>query len=238
MVDFLLSENGAPIRDQLSVQIVDQVDQLGVDAVAFARKNVGQVRDGVIPRAAAFVWPSQLLWESCVLTVWKVHFLRRVLWLSTVRLGPRVSHSCFPNLSLFFGLAVVQINAGKIPAFLSGDRQVLDELLSHSDMTPAMSSAVRVLNLLTSSAGFDAGKVGPCFRYCALRVLDARTPPMRVFGGMHNAVSASVVALPEDVVREHTKEALTIIRRHATTVFLAGCDPTPPDRYLVIPILL
>lgn len=43
MVDFLLSPTGAPIRQQLSVQIVDQVDQLGVDALTFARKNVGQV---------------------------------------------------------------------------------------------------------------------------------------------------------------------------------------------------
>lgn len=46
MVDYLLSENGAEIRQQLSVQLVDQVDQLGVDAVTFARKNVGQVRRG------------------------------------------------------------------------------------------------------------------------------------------------------------------------------------------------
>lgn len=46
MVDFLLSPIGAPIRQQLSVQVVDQVDQLGVDAVAFARKNVGQVSEG------------------------------------------------------------------------------------------------------------------------------------------------------------------------------------------------
>lgn len=52
-----------------------------------------------------------------------------------------------------------QINAGKIPGFLSGDREVLDELLGHSDITPAMSSTIRVLNLLTSSAGFDSGKV-------------------------------------------------------------------------------
>ena len=44
MVDYLLSENGAQIREQLSVQLVDQVDQLGVDAISFARKNVGQVR--------------------------------------------------------------------------------------------------------------------------------------------------------------------------------------------------
>lgn len=44
MVDYLLSENGAQIRQQLSVQLVDQVDQLGVDAITFARKNVGQVR--------------------------------------------------------------------------------------------------------------------------------------------------------------------------------------------------
>lgn len=44
MVDYLLSENGAEIREQLSVQLVDQVDQLGVDAITFARKNVGQVR--------------------------------------------------------------------------------------------------------------------------------------------------------------------------------------------------
>ncbi len=43
MVDYLLSENGAQIREQLSVQLVDQVDQLGVDAISFARKNVGQV---------------------------------------------------------------------------------------------------------------------------------------------------------------------------------------------------
>lgn len=43
MIDFLLSENGSQIRQQLSVQLVDQVDQLGVDAVSFARKNVGQV---------------------------------------------------------------------------------------------------------------------------------------------------------------------------------------------------
>lgn len=47
MIDFLLSENGSQIRQQLSVQLVDQVDQLGVDAIAFARKNVGQVRRGV-----------------------------------------------------------------------------------------------------------------------------------------------------------------------------------------------
>ena len=52
-----------------------------------------------------------------------------------------------------------QINAGKIPGFLSGDREVLDELLGHSDITPAMSSTIRVLNVLTSSAGFDSGKV-------------------------------------------------------------------------------
>lgn len=45
MVDYLLSENGAQIRSQLSVQLVDQVDQLGVDAVTFARKNVGQVSE-------------------------------------------------------------------------------------------------------------------------------------------------------------------------------------------------
>lgn len=98
MIDFLLSENGSQIRQQLSVQLVDQVDQLGVDAVTFARKNVGQ------------------------------------------------------------------INAGKIPGFLSGDREVLDELLGHSDITPAMSSTIRVLNLLTSSAGFDSGKILPLLR--------------------------------------------------------------------------
>lgn len=45
MVDFLLSDNGSQIRSQLSMQLVDQVDQLGVDAVTFARKNVGQVRE-------------------------------------------------------------------------------------------------------------------------------------------------------------------------------------------------
>ncbi|CAM9272419.1 unnamed protein product [Sphacelaria rigidula] len=98
MVDFLLSPTGAPIRQQLSVQIVDQVDQLGVDAVSFARKNVRQ------------------------------------------------------------------ISAGKIPAFLSGDREVLEDLMAHSDMTPAMQSAIRVVNLLTSSAGFDAGKIIPLLR--------------------------------------------------------------------------
>eukprot|EP00903_Cladosiphon_okamuranus_P022275 g20481.t1 len=98
MVDYLLSENGADIREQLSVQLVDQVDQLGVDAIAFARKNVGQ------------------------------------------------------------------INAGKIPGFLSGDRQVLDDLMSNSEMTPAMASTIRVLNLLTSSAGFDASKIIPLLR--------------------------------------------------------------------------
>lgn len=49
MVDFLLSENGSQIRDQLSVQLVEQVDQLGVDAVAFARNNVGQVESLGIP---------------------------------------------------------------------------------------------------------------------------------------------------------------------------------------------
>lgn len=47
MADFLLSDNGAHIRQQLSGQVVDQVDQLGVDALSFARKNVGQVGGGV-----------------------------------------------------------------------------------------------------------------------------------------------------------------------------------------------
>eukprot|EP00752_Nemacystus_decipiens_P006370 g5742.t1 len=98
MVDYLLSDSGAQIREQLSVQLVDQVDQLGVDAITFARKNVGQ------------------------------------------------------------------INAGKIPGFLSGDRQVLDDLMSNSEMTPAMASTIRVLNLLTSSAGFDASKIIPLLR--------------------------------------------------------------------------
>ncbi|CAM9117437.1 unnamed protein product, partial [Hapterophycus canaliculatus] len=98
MVDYLLSENGAQIREQLSVQLVDQVDQLGVDAVQFARKNVGQIK------------------------------------------------------------------AGKIPAFLSGDRQVMDELMQSSEMTPTMASTIRVLNLLTGSAGFDAGKIIPLLR--------------------------------------------------------------------------
>lgn len=70
MVDFLLSENGSNIREQLSVQIVDQVDQLGVDAVAFARKNVGQVRETGCYHAGAFVWPSQL-WESCFFAFWQ-----------------------------------------------------------------------------------------------------------------------------------------------------------------------
>lgn len=36
---------------------------------------------------------------------------------------------------------------------------MLDELMTHSDMTPAMQSTVRVVNLLTNSTGFDAGKV-------------------------------------------------------------------------------
>lgn len=31
--------------------------------------------------------------------------------------------------------------------------------MNNSDMTPAMASTIRVLNLLTSSAGFDASKV-------------------------------------------------------------------------------
>ena len=43
MADFLLSDSGTDIRNQLSVQLVDQVDQLGVDAVTFARNNIGQV---------------------------------------------------------------------------------------------------------------------------------------------------------------------------------------------------
>ncbi|CAM9657500.1 unnamed protein product [Ectocarpus sp. 4 AP-2014] len=98
MVDYLLSENGAQIRQQLSVQLVDQVDQLGVDAITFARKNVGQ------------------------------------------------------------------INAGKIPGFLSGDRTVLEDLMANKDVTPAMASTARVVNLLTSSAGFDAGKIIPLLR--------------------------------------------------------------------------
>lgn len=54
---------------------------------------------------------------------------------------------------------ILQINAGKIPAFLTGDREVLDALMNNSEMTPAMASTIRVLNLLTSSAGFDASKV-------------------------------------------------------------------------------
>lgn len=54
---------------------------------------------------------------------------------------------------------MVKVNAGNIPALLSGDRQVLDDLINHSDMTPAMQSAVRVVNLLTNSSGFDAAKV-------------------------------------------------------------------------------
>ena len=62
MIDFLLSENGAQIRQQLSVQLVDQVDQLGVDAVTFARKNVGQVSRGpwggiLMPYMAVVVRP-------------------------------------------------------------------------------------------------------------------------------------------------------------------------------------
>ncbi len=56
----------------------------------------------------------------------------------------------------------VQINAGKIPGFLSGDREVLEELINNPEMTPAMASTFRVLNLLTSSAGYDAGKVRFC----------------------------------------------------------------------------
>ncbi|CAM9145939.1 unnamed protein product [Ascophyllum nodosum] len=98
MADFLLSDSGTDIRNQLSVQLVDQVDQLGVDAVTFARNNIGQ------------------------------------------------------------------INAGKIPGILSGDRQILDELMRNADVTPAMSSTIRVLNLLTNSAGFDAGKIIPLLR--------------------------------------------------------------------------
>lgn len=31
--------------------------------------------------------------------------------------------------------------------------------MAHSDVTPTMKSAIRVVNLLTNSAGFDAGKV-------------------------------------------------------------------------------
>lgn len=52
MVDFLLSDSGADIREQLSDQIVDQIDRLGVDAIAFARKNVGQVRRESAPPLA------------------------------------------------------------------------------------------------------------------------------------------------------------------------------------------
>lgn len=43
MADFLLSDDGADIRNQLSEQLVEQIDQLGVDALTFARNNIGQV---------------------------------------------------------------------------------------------------------------------------------------------------------------------------------------------------
>lgn len=43
MADFLLSDDGADIRNQLSEQLVEQIDQLGVDTLAFARNNIGQV---------------------------------------------------------------------------------------------------------------------------------------------------------------------------------------------------
>lgn len=101
MVDFLLSENGSNIRDQLSVQIVDQVDQLGVDAVAFARKNVGQVREtGCYPTRGPFVWLLRL-WESCC-----SHFgsplLATCIMLEFCKVGSTycMSHSCSPTLSL------------------------------------------------------------------------------------------------------------------------------------------
>lgn len=61
---------------------------------------------------------------------------------------------------------------------------------------------------------------------------------MRIFGGMDNALSGSVVALPEDCVRHHTQEALAIIRRRASTVYFAVRDPSPLDQPLVIPILI
>lgn len=43
MADFLLSDDGTDIRNQLSEQLVEQIDQLGVDALTFARNNIGQV---------------------------------------------------------------------------------------------------------------------------------------------------------------------------------------------------
>jgi len=43
MADFLLSDDGADIRNQLSEQLVEQIDQLGVDTLVFARNNIGQV---------------------------------------------------------------------------------------------------------------------------------------------------------------------------------------------------
>lgn len=46
-----------------------------------------------------------------------------------------------------------------------------------------------------------------------------------VFGGMHDAVSGSVMALPEDGVRDHTKEALTIISGAALVPFPLLCVP-------------
>lgn len=58
-----------------------------------------------------------------------------------------------------FIFSCAQINTGKIPGILSGDRQVLDELMNNADVTPAMRSTIRVVSLLTNSAGFDTGKV-------------------------------------------------------------------------------
>ncbi|CAN0284938.1 unnamed protein product, partial [Discosporangium mesarthrocarpum] len=91
MADYLLSDRGAPIRQVLAVQLVDQVDRLGADTVTFLWKNIGQVRD------------ARLFW---------------FVFYPTPALPP-------PTPTL----------------------------------TPAMQSAVRVGNLLASSAGFDAAKV-------------------------------------------------------------------------------
>lgn len=159
MVDFLLSPTGAPIRQQLSVQIVDQVDQLGVDALTFARKNVGQ------------------------------------------------------------------ISAGKIPAFLSGDRRVLDDLANHSDMTPAMQSAIHVINLLTSSAGFDAGKIIPLLRRL-LREPEAQELTIQLASSLsERAVTRTIRALFN--VQQPLYEAPVVSATPITTPVAAIAAPTP-----------
>lgn len=66
MIDFLLSDKGAEIRQQLSEKLVDEVDRLGVDAFAFAAKNVGQVNQVLVwdwdapPRALSLSFPAFL----------------------------------------------------------------------------------------------------------------------------------------------------------------------------------